>query len=143
MAVSASHNAGVASGNAAVDMKNRDTFASTIGHITWLASMSTPHKDKPISWLEEVVFPALLLRQFKLYFKEKQPVALIVYGLLSEEQKAAFEASGELPHLDRWRSGENVVVFECISPFAERESMIAEFLRDTKSRVKKSGNGGE
>ena len=49
------------------DMKSAQTFSHVIGSITWLATMSPEHNEKPIAWLEKTVFPALLLKQFKLY----------------------------------------------------------------------------
>lgn len=109
------------------DMKSPETFSSVIGNIAWLATMSPEHKTLPIEWLEKTVFPALLIQQFKLYSKNKQPMAVIVYGLLSDEHYSAWKETGELPHIDHWRSGSNVAVFECISPFAKSKAVLKEF----------------
>ena len=109
-------------------MKSPKTFASVLGSIAWLATMSPDHKERPIAWLEQVVFPALLLKQFKLYQKGEQPMAAIVYGLLSDEHYAAWSETGELPELGQWRSGSNVAVFACVTPFTPRDKLIAEFM---------------
>ena len=90
--------------------------------------MSRQHKHKPLSWMERTVFPALLLKQFKLYSQGKQPMAVIIYGLLDDEHYAGWQDTKKPPAPDYWRSGSNVAVFECISPFAKNEKVIEQFM---------------
>ena len=101
-------------------ISDAQTFASALGEITWLLTVSPAHRDRPIHWLEKVVFPALLLQQFEIKYDKtgRQPVAAAFYGLLSDEHKAAWEKTGEVPPVEHWRTGEHVVVFERVVPFA-------------------------
>ena len=115
-------------------MSTPETFAGALGNITWLASMSADHKSKPISWLENAVFPGVMLKQFKLYFKEKQPVAALFFGLLSDANKSKWEKTGEIPALEHWRGGENIVVFDCIAPFGGREDLVSGFIEKAMNK---------
>lgn len=122
------------------DMTHPETFASTIGQIAWLATMSADHKERPIGWLERTVFPGLLLRQFKLYLKDKQPVAAIVYALLDDDHFARWQASGDVPTLEHWRSGANVAVVACVSPFAEASKVTAEFMTNLPPNARQAAS---
>jgi len=113
-------------------LASSETFATALGHATWLAATSREHREKPISWLEEFVFPALAMKQFKLYFKGKQPVALLIFAFVSDEVKERWEKDRTMPKLTDWRSGKNVIVLECVSPFAERQVVIDEFMGSGK-----------
>lgn len=53
------------------------TFASTMGQAIWLMTVSKAHRDLPIREIEARVTPAIVLQQFKLYMKDKQPVAFV------------------------------------------------------------------
>lgn len=53
------------------------TFASSMGQAVWLMTVSKAHRDLKISDIEDLVTPAILLQQFKIYMKDKQPVAFL------------------------------------------------------------------
>lgn len=68
------------------------TFSSTMGHAVWLMTLSKEHRNRPISEVERVVSPAAILQQFKIYFKEKQPIAFLAWAAVSDEVKAKWDA---------------------------------------------------
>lgn len=117
------------------DAKTLDaqTFASTLGQAVWLMTMSKDHKDLTIRTVEERVAPALLLRQFKLYSKGKQPVAFLIWASVSDEVKARLEAGDKSLEMTDWRSGPNIVVVDCISPFNPPETFIEKFMADAET----------
>ena len=103
------------------------TFASALGQAVWLMTVSKEHRDLPIRFIEERITPAVLLRQFKIYLKDKQPIAFISWAAVSEEVNARMQAGGFTLTPADWRSGNRVVVVECISPFAPKSEIIAQF----------------
>lgn len=108
-------------------ISDKATFASALGQAVWLMSLSKAHRNLAISRIEEVVTPAIFLQQFKIYFKDKKPIAFISWAAVSDEVKARFDAGDAQLAVDEWRSGENIVVVECVSPFADVEEIIHQF----------------
>jgi len=107
------------------------TFASVMGQAAWLMTLSKDHRDLPISVIEDVISPAVLLQQFKVYLKRKQPVAFLSWAAVSDEVKARFEAGTQKLEPQAWRSGTNIVVVDCVSPFADRSEIEAKFLSES------------
>ncbi len=103
------------------------TFSSTLGQAVWLMTASAKHRDFRISDIEAFVTPAVLLQQFKLHCKGKQPIAFISWASVSEEIKARLERGDRYLNAAGWRSGSNVVIVECVSPFAERAEFEKQF----------------
>ncbi|GAW35401.1 cyclolysin-activating lysine-acyltransferase CyaC [Roseovarius sp. A-2] len=103
------------------------TFGSTMGNAVWLMTMDKRYRDRPIREIEALVATPILLRSFKLYSKDKQPVAFLTWASVSDVVKAKVEA-GEPLALEDWRSGENLVVVDVVSPFAEAEGVRDRFL---------------
>ncbi|MGH0004654.1 toxin-activating lysine-acyltransferase [Pseudovibrio ascidiaceicola] len=108
------------------------TFASTMGQAVWLMTMSEAHKELPIRIVEERIAPALLLRQFKLYSKGNQPVAFLVWASVSDEVKARIENGEKKLDVKEWRSGNNIMVLDCVSPFNSASVFEQKFLSELK-----------
>lgn len=90
-------------------------------------TVSKEHRDLPISEIEKRVSPAILLKQFRIYNKGKQPIAFLSWAAVSDEVKARFESGDKSLAPHEWRCGENIVIVECVSPFAERSEIEAQF----------------
>ena len=114
-----------------------ETFGSALGQAVWLMSMSAAHKELPIGSIEARTLPAILLKQFKLYFKGKQPVAFVAWAMVTDEAKARLDA-GEVLALQDWRAGPNLVAVDCVSPFAPPEQVVAEFMASMKGVTEKA-----
>ncbi|MEO9516493.1 MAG: toxin-activating lysine-acyltransferase [Paracoccaceae bacterium] len=109
------------------------TFGSVMGQAVWLMTLSKTHRELPIKAIEGLISPAILLRQFKLYSKGKQPVAFLIWASVTDEVKAVLDAGGQIEKLEDWRSGPNIVVVDCISPLAPRETFEEKFLTSLKA----------
>lgn len=109
-------------------LKDAATFASVMGQAVWLMTMSRDHRDLPIRTVEELLSPAILMRQFRLYSKGKQPVAFLIWASVSQEVKTRLEAGDKTMELKDWRSGPHVVVVDCISPLSPAQDFIDRFL---------------
>jgi cytolysin-activating lysine-acyltransferase len=89
------------------------------------------YRDRPIRDIEALVATPILLRSFKLYSKDKQPVAFLTWASVSDAVKARVEA-GEPLALEDWRSGASLVVVDVVSPFAEAEEVREGFLSTSR-----------
>ena len=106
------------------------TFGSVLGQVVWLMSMSKEHRDLPIHVIDQHVLPAILLKSFKLYSKGKQPVAFLAWAAVSDEVKERIESGSHPIRIDEWRSGENIIVLDCVAPLADRAELEAKFLTE-------------
>jgi len=117
-----------------VEHGNR-TVAQVLGEITWLLSQTASHKHLTLGDLEWAVMPAILLNQFQIFYNEKQPVAVAMWALLSEEKEKLLTAQIEANKPARldpvaWRSGDRLWLLDLVSPFATPENNFYEKLID-------------
>ncbi|OED49144.1 hypothetical protein AB838_08080 [Rhodobacteraceae bacterium (ex Bugula neritina AB1)] len=113
------------------------TFASALGQAVWLMTISKEHRKLQIEEIEALVTPAVLLQQFKIYMKGKQPIAFLSWASVSDDVKARLDTGNKRLELHEWRSGSNIAIVECVSPFASAEDIKRQFL-DNMSRSKKN-----
>lgn len=117
-------------------LKEEKTFSNVLGQAVWLMSMDENYKQMPIGMIEGRVLPPIILRQFKLYYKEKQPVAFLTWALLDEPVNKPTDLSrftGQ--NLIVWRSGSTISVIDCVSPFADGTIFQEAFLNDITANV--------
>jgi cytolysin-activating lysine-acyltransferase len=106
-----------------------DEFGLILGLASWLMTMSKEHRGRPISTLDTRILPAILLKQFKLIRKDKMPVAFICWATVSDEVKARLESDETYaPEITEWRSGRNLVIVECVSPFTPASEVKQHFI---------------
>lgn len=117
-------------------LQDEKTFSNVLGQAVWLMSMDKIYKKLPIEMIEGRILPPIMLRQFKLYYKEKQPVAFLTWALLDEPANEVTDLSrftGQ--NLKVWRSGSTVSVIDCVSPFADGTIFQEAFLKDVSANV--------
>lgn len=100
------------------------TISSVLGEIVWLMSQSAEFKQYLISDLEWLVMPPILLRQFRLFYHEDRPAAVVLYARVSPEVEARLEAGAPTLRPDDWKSGEKVRVVKVIAPFGGGEEFV-------------------
>lgn len=66
------------------------TFGTALGQATFLMTMSKEHRELPVKDIEQILTTPILLQQFKLYSKEKQPIAFVSWATVTDEIKASF-----------------------------------------------------
>ena len=103
------------------------TFGLALGRAVWLMTMSKAHRDLPIKEIEDRLITPIFLQQFKIYSKGKQPVAFLSWAMVSDEVKVRVEAGERKLELKEWRSGKEVVVVECVSPFSPAKQILETF----------------
>lgn len=71
------------------------TVSQVLGEITWPMTQSPRHKAVPLGDLEWLVMPAILLQQFRIFYKGEQPVGVAFWALADEIVAKRIDAGGE------------------------------------------------
>ena len=95
------------------------TVSTVLGEIAWLLTQSPAHKALTMADFETLVMPAVLLRQFKMFYDAEKPIPVgcILFAKISDAMAARLDAGGRLQMLDDWRSGETVRIVLTVAPF--------------------------
>jgi cytolysin-activating lysine-acyltransferase len=121
-----SKNGGAAtSGEAAAKPK---TVAQVLGEITWLMTQSPRHKAMALGDLEWLVMPAILLRQFRIFYKGEQPVGVALWALADDLVAKRIDAGDRRLTAVEWKSGTALRIVEIVAPFGAEAEMRAQIL---------------
>lgn len=124
-------------GSAAIADQTNKTIAAVLGEVVWLMSRSVTHRELSISALELLAMPAILLRQFRLFYRQSQPVAVVLYAHVSLDVSIRIEEGvGTILSFAEWTSGTLVRVVQVVSPFGPSEPFVDETLRSVTGRSK-------
>ena len=99
------------------------TVAQVMGEITWLMTQSPRHKAIPLGDLEWLVMPALLLRQFRMFYKGEQPVGVALWVLTDELVAKRIDAGDKRLATVEWKSGSNMRIIDIVAPFGGEAEM--------------------
>jgi cytolysin-activating lysine-acyltransferase len=104
------------------------TVAQVLGEIAWLMTQSPRHKSVPLADLEWLVMPALLLRQFRIFYSGEQPVGVALWALADDLVAKRIDAGDNRLAAVEWKSGSNMRIIDIVAPFggeAEMRGQIA------------------
>lgn len=110
------------------DFVSAETFGSALGQAVWLMTMSKAHRDLPIRDIEAIAATPILPKQFKIYSTNGQPVAFLSWARVTEELANRADISSTDLALENWRSGDNLIVVDCVSPFSGATEFERRFL---------------
>ncbi|MEA2896327.1 MAG: cytolysin-activating lysine-acyltransferase, partial [Bradyrhizobium sp.] len=99
------------------------TVAQVLGEITWLMTQSPRHKSIPLGDLEWLVMPAILLRQFRIFYKGEQPVGVALWALVDDLVARRIDANDKRLAAVEWKSGINMRIIDIIAPFGGEAEM--------------------
>jgi cytolysin-activating lysine-acyltransferase len=99
------------------------TVAQVLGEITWLMTQSPRHKAVPLGDLEWLLMPALVLRQFRIFYKGEQPVGVALWALADELVARRIDAGDKRLAAVEWKSGTNMRVVDIVAPFGGEAEM--------------------
>jgi cytolysin-activating lysine-acyltransferase len=114
-----SRNGGAAPSGAAAPK----TVAQVMGEITWLMTQSPRHKAIPLGDLEWLVMPALLLRQFRVFYKGEQPVGVALWALVDKLVAKRIDAGDRRLTAAEWKSGTTMRIVDIVAPFGGEAEM--------------------
>jgi len=112
--------AGSAQGQAAPPPK---TVSQVLGEITWLMTQSPRHKAMPLGDLEWLLMPAILLRQFRIFYKGEQPVGVALWALADDLVAKRIDANDKRLTAVEWKSGTNMRIIDIVAPFGGEAEM--------------------
>ena len=93
------------------------TVSQVLGEITWLMTQSPRHKAIPLGDLEWLLMPALLLRQFRIFYKGEQPVGVALWALADDLVAKRIDGGDNRLSAVEWKSGSNMRIVELVAPF--------------------------
>ena len=108
--------------HAATAARERDalppkTVSQVLGEITWLMTQSPRHKAIPLGDLEWLLMPAILLRQFRIFYKGEQPVGVALWALVDDLVAKRIDAGDNRLSAVEWKSGSNMRIVDIVAPF--------------------------
>ncbi|MEA2941533.1 MAG: cytolysin-activating lysine-acyltransferase [Bradyrhizobium sp.] len=93
------------------------TVSQVLGEITWLMTQSPRHKAIPLGDLEWLLMPAILLRQFRIFYNGEQPVGVALWALADDLAAKRIDAGDNRLSAVEWKSGSNMRIVELVAPF--------------------------
>jgi cytolysin-activating lysine-acyltransferase len=99
------------------------TVAQVLGEITWLMTQSPRHKAIPLSDLEWLLMPAILLRQFRIFYKDEQPVGVALWALVDDLVAKRIDGGDKRLTAVEWKSGAKLRIVELVAPFGGEAEM--------------------
>jgi hemolysin-activating ACP:hemolysin acyltransferase len=114
-----------------------DEFISTLGRVTWLMGLCDTHRKMRVSDIEAAIQAPLMFKQLRVFLKGKQPVAALTWAYASADVVQRVKNGNIKLALNEWRSGPEIIVVRCISPFAESDIFIDKFNSEVKALQKK------
>jgi cytolysin-activating lysine-acyltransferase len=102
------------------------TVAQLLGEITWLMTQSPRHKAMAVGDLEWLVMPAILLRQFRVFYKGEQPVGVALWALADDLVAKRIDAGDRRLTAAEWKSGTAMRIVDIVAPFGGEAEMRAQ-----------------
>jgi cytolysin-activating lysine-acyltransferase len=120
-----SHAAGAAQPQAEPPPK---TVSQLLGEITWLMTQSPRHKALALGDLEWLVMPAILLKQFRMFYKGAQPVGVALWALADATVAKRIDAGDNRLTAVEWKSGTHMRIVDIVAPFGGEAEMREQVL---------------
>jgi cytolysin-activating lysine-acyltransferase len=102
------------------------TVAQVLGEIAWLMTQSPRHKAMTLGDLEWLVMPAILLRQFRIFYQGDRPVGVALWALADDLVAKRIDAGDNRLAAVEWKSGALLRVVDIIAPFGGEAEMRAQ-----------------
>lgn len=102
------------------------TVAQVLGEIAWLMTQSPRHKAMSLGDLEWLVMPAILLRQFRIFYQGDRPVGVALWALADELVAKRIDAGDTRLTAVEWKSGAAMRIVEIVAPFGGEAEMRAQ-----------------
>src|SRR6185295_19391904 len=99
------------------------TVAQVLGEIAWLMTQSPRHKALALGDLEWLVMPAILLRQFRIFYKGEQPVGVALWALVDKLVARRIDAGDRRLTAVEWKSGTTMRIVDIVAPFGGEAEM--------------------
>lgn len=102
------------------------TPLDVIPEVLWLLTQSPQHKFMFLADLEWYFLPPFRLRQFRVFHKDKAPIAYVSWAYVSDEVEERLKSGATRLKPEDWRSGENLWLIDLCVPFGGGEFILKE-----------------
>lgn len=116
-----------------LDVPSSEEFTRALGQIVWLMTMSKAHANLPIVQLQSKFIAPLMFKQVRVFTKGKQPLAALSWAYASTDLRARLQRGDRNLSLQDWRSGPEIVVVDCVSPFVDGQIFEQQFIDQVNS----------
>jgi cytolysin-activating lysine-acyltransferase len=99
------------------------TVSQVLGEITWLMTQSPRHKAVALGDLEWLVMPAILLKQFRIFYKGEQPAGVALWALADDLVAKRIDGGDTRLTAVEWKSGTNMRIVDIVAPFGAEAEM--------------------
>ena len=99
------------------------TVSQVLGEITWLMTQSPRHKSIPLGDLEWLLMPAILLKQFRIFYQGEKPVGVALWALVDDIVAKRIDANDKRLTAVEWKSGTNMRIIDIVAPFGGEAEM--------------------
>jgi cytolysin-activating lysine-acyltransferase len=99
------------------------TVAQVLGEIAWLMTQSPRHKAMTLGDLEWLAMPAILLRQFRIFYQGDRPVGVALWALADDLVAKRIDAGNTRLSAAEWKSGTALRIIDIIAPFGGEAEM--------------------
>jgi cytolysin-activating lysine-acyltransferase len=103
------------------------TVSQVLGEITWLMTQSPRHKAMTLADLEWLVMPAILLKQFRMFYKGEQPVGVVLWALTDDIVAKRIDTGNTRLTPAEWKSGTMMRIVDVVAPFGGEAEMRGQF----------------
>ena len=93
------------------------TAAQVLGEIVWILVQSPRHKPLSLSDLEWLVMPAILLKQFRIFYRGDRPVRVALWAQVDDAVAKRLDGGDKRLAAAEWRSGPHLRIMEVVAPF--------------------------
>lgn len=102
------------------------TPLDVIPEVLWLLTQSPQHKFMFLADMEWYFLPPFRHRQFRVFHKDKAPIAFVSWAYVSDEVEERLKSGGTRLKPEDWRSGENLWLIDLCAPFGGGEFILRE-----------------
>lgn len=86
-------------------------------------TQSPRHKSIALGDLEWMLMPAILLKQFRIFYKGEQPVGVAIWALTDDLVAKRIDAGDKRLAAVEWKSGTNMRIMDVVAPFGGEAEM--------------------
>ena len=102
------------------------TPLDVIPEVLWLLTQSPQHKFMFLADMEWYFLPPFRHRQFRVFHKDKAPIAFVSWAYVSAEVEDRLKAGAVRLKPEDWRSGDNLWLIDLCAPFGGGEYILKE-----------------
>jgi cytolysin-activating lysine-acyltransferase len=99
------------------------TAAQVLGEIVWIMVQSPRHKSLALADLEWLVMPAILLKQFRIFYRAERPVGVALWAQVDDAVAKRLDGGDKRLAAAEWRCGPHRRIMEVMAPFGGEQEI--------------------